>query len=111
MDQPRKPRVMRGPDDGNSLWKLYSELGVSRRQEFKTALAEAGFDYWQFHQDSKAGRKLAQLPYARVIVYVDFFGPDFAQEIQHGPAAPLPATGGRRAPTTATQQYHENEGL
>ena len=101
---------MRGPDDGNLLWKLYCELGVSRRHDFKAALTEAGFDYWQFHQDSQAGRNLGLVPYARVIVYVNFFGPDFAKEIQHGPAAPLPATSGRRAPTTATQQYHENEG-
>lgn len=102
MDQPKKPRIMRGPDDGNLLWKLYSELGATRKREFRDLMPAADFHYNQFVNDSMASRALRYIPVYRAAVYAAFFGDDFVWQ--------KPATGGRRAPTTATQQYHENEG-
>lgn len=74
MNQSRKPRVVRGPQDGNKLWHLYNELGTARRQELRTTMEQGGFGWWTFYQDTKADCQVDLLPYRRVVLYQQFFG-------------------------------------
>ncbi len=104
MDQPRKKRAVRGPDAGNLLWKLYSELGATRRNEFKAALAAEGINYWEFNQDGQANKELGKLAIYRAAVYIAFFGEEFGDAI-----IPQKTLALREHPRTATQQFDENE--
>lgn len=70
----RKTRILRGPDDGNLLWKLYKELGETRRLQFAAMLAENGYPYWRFSQDGQANIALGSLPVVRFALYAAFFG-------------------------------------
>ena len=82
--KPRKKLVLRGPDDGNLLWKLYSELGATRKAEFKKKLADVGIPLGTFHNDTESTRALGIIRADRIVIYREFFlkdGVDLYQEV------------------------------
>lgn len=106
MSQVKRAQKMRGPNDGNLLWKLYSELGATRRQELLDALESGGVNYDQLYRDGLATRELGKLPISRAAIYIGFFGDEFADAI-----IPLKKHELSGKLLTASQQYHANEAL
>lgn len=67
----QKSKQTRRPEEGNQLWKVYSELGTTRTNEFRALLACNKIPYTTFSKDT--ARPLDRIPVGRMQVYKEFF--------------------------------------
>jgi len=63
----------RSSSEGNSLWQVYSGLGVDQRDAFLALLAQHKIPYTTFNLHSRKGRRLDAIPGKNLILYRDFF--------------------------------------
>ncbi|MDO7873665.1 hypothetical protein Q5H93_02890 [Hymenobacter sp. ASUV-10] len=69
----RKKKQRRGPDEGNILWKLYSELGSVRRAEFQALLKENSIHPFTFNSQTAATFNVSRMRASSFKLYRDFF--------------------------------------